>query len=304
MSGCADNGSQPSPPPVRCGRWELRFDGRAAVMGIINVTPDSFSGDGLGTDVSAAVAQGRRFAAEGADLLDVGGESTRPGSEGVPAEEELRRVIPVIEALAAEVDLPISIDTSKPEVARAALAAGATFINDVWGLRQPGMIELAAETGAAVCIMHMQGQPRDMQHQPHYEDVMAEVRDFLAERVAAAVSGGVAETQIIVDPGFGFGKAPAHNLELVRRLGELCALGRPVLLGASRKRTIGEITDRPAAQRLAGSLTVHALAVAHGASIIRTHDVAATADMVRVVAALQGRDYARCPLAAAREEAP
>lgn len=279
------------PPPVRCGRHELVFTGRAALMGIINVTPDSFSGDGLGVDVAAAVAQGQAFAAAGADVLDVGGESTRPGSEGVPADEEARRVLPVLEALAATVDRPLSVDTSKPAVARAALAAGATLINDVWALRQPGMLELAAASGAAVCVMHMQGQPRDMQHRPQYADVVAEVYEFLAERVEAAVAAGVPETQIIVDPGFGFGKTAAHNLELVRRLGELRSLGRPVLLGASRKRTLGEVTGRPVEERLVASATVHALGLAHGADLIRVHDVAALADVVRLTAAVQGRDW-------------
>jgi dihydropteroate synthase len=264
-------------------------------MGIVNASPDSFSGDGLQTEL-AAVTQARRFIEAGADLVDVGGESTRPGSEGVSAEEELRRVIPVVTALAARGGPPISVDTSKPEIARAAVAAGAGLINDVWGLRQPGMLEVAAETGAAVCIMHMQGQPRDMQHCPHYEDVMAEVRSFLEERMRAAVAAGVAEAQIILDPGFGFGKTVAHNLELVRRLPELCALGRPVLLGASRKRTIGEITGRPLEARLAGSVAMHTLGVANGASVIRAHDVAATADMVRVVAAVRGRDWQAAPV--------
>lgn len=282
-----------TPAPVRCGRWELHCDGRAAVMGIINTTPDSFSGDGLGDSVAAAVQQGREFAAAGADLLDIGGESTRPGSEGVSAEEELRRVIPVIEALAAEVDMPLSVDTSKPEVARAALQAGATLINDVWALRQPGMIELAAETGAAVCLMHMQGQPRDMQHEPHYEDVLTEVYGFLAERCEAAMAGGIAESQIIVDPGIGFGKTVDHNLELIRRLRELRSLGRPVLLGASRKRTLGELTGKPVEERMVASVAAHTAGIMNGADIVRVHDVAATIDAVKVAAGILGRDHTR-----------
>ena len=319
-----------TPAPVRCGERDLTFD-RTRVMGIINVTPDSFSGDGLvvavgapassrheprRTDVPAgsrrsygnglpagsrrsqdghvvtAVAQGLQFVADGADLLDVGGESTRPGSEGVSVEEELRRVLPVIEGLAAQVDVPISIDTSKPEVARAALAAGATLINDVYALRQPGMLEVAAETGAGVCVMHMQGQPRDMQHDPHYEDVVTEVYDFLAERVQSAVAAGVAEAQIIIDPGFGFGKTAEHNLELVRRLREFRSLGRPVLLGPSRKRTIGEITGKDAGERVFGTAAVCAVGIAKGANLIRVHDVAAMVDVAKMADALRGEDFA------------
>jgi dihydropteroate synthase len=274
-----------APPPIRCGEQELTF-GRTLVMAIINVTPDSFSGDGVAHDADAAIRQGLQFVADGADLLDVGGESTRPGSEGVPAEEELRRVIPVIEGLAAQVQIPLSIDTSKAEVARAALAAGATVLNDVCALREPGVLEVAAETGAAVCLMHMQGRPRDMQHAPQYEDVVTEVYDFLCERVEAAVGAGIAETQIIVDPGFGFGKTAAHNLELVRRLREFRSLGRPVLLGASRKRTLGDLTGRTARERVFGTAAVHALGIANGASIVRAHDVAAMVDVARVADAV------------------
>lgn len=273
-------------PPVRCGRHQLAFD-RTLVMGIINTTPDSFSGDGLAGNVEAAVAQGRAFAAAGADLLDIGGESTRPGSDSVSVEEELARVVPVLERLSAEVDLPLSVDTSKPEVCRAALAAGASLINDVWALRQPGMLQLAAESGAAVCVMHMQGQPRDMQHQPHYEDLMTEVYEFLAERVEAAVAAGVAREQIIVDPGFGFGKTAGQNLELVRRLSEFCSLGQPVLLALSRKRTIGDITGKPAAERVLGTAALYALGIANGANIIRAHDVAQMVDVARVADAVK-----------------
>lgn len=276
-----------TPPPLRCGRHELSFE-QPRVMGIINTTPDSFSGDGLANNLAAAVAQGQAFAAAGADMLDIGGESTRPGSEGVSAAEETARVVPVIESLAAAVDLPLSLDSSKPEVCRAALRAGATLLNDVWGLRQPGMVELAAETGAAVCIMHMQGQPRDMQHQPHYEDVATEVYDFLAERTEAAVAGGIAEEQIMLDPGFGFGKTSEHNLELVRRLRELTSLGRPVLLGCSRKRTIGELTGKEAAERVYGTAAMCAAGLLNGAHVIRVHDVAAMVDVAKVIGALRG----------------
>lgn len=275
-----------TPAPIHCGRHELTFD-RSRVMGIINTTPDSFSGDGLGDNVAAAVTQGQAFAVAGADILDIGGESTRPGSEGVSVEEEVARVVPVIGALASAVDIPLSVDTSKPEVARAALAAGATLINDIWALRQPGMLELAAETGAAVCVMHMQGQPRDMQHQPHYEDVITEVYAFLAERVEAAVAAGVAREQIIIDPGFGFGKTVAHNLELVRRLHEFRSLGLPVLLGPSRKRTVGEITGKPADERVMGTAALCALGLANGANIIRVHDVPQMVDVARVCDAVR-----------------
>jgi dihydropteroate synthase len=276
-----------TPPPVRCGQRKITFD-RTQVMGIINTTPDSFSGDGLSSNVEAAVAQGKAFAEAGADILDIGGESTRPGSEGVSTDEEIARVVPVIEALSGEVDLPLSIDSYKPEVCRAALAAGATLINDVWGLRQPGMIELAAETGAAVCLMHMQGQPRDMQHQPHYDDLITGVYDFLCQQTEAAIAGGVAEEQIILDPGFGFGKTVEHNLELVRRLREFRSLGRPVLLGCSRKRTVGEITGKPADERVMGTAAMNAAGIMNGANIIRVHDVAALVDVARVCDAIRG----------------
>lgn len=273
--------AQSGPLPVCCGEHELVFD-RTLVMGIINTTPDSFSGDGIGTNVEAAVAQAQGFVAAGAHILDIGGESTRPGSEGVTAEEELARVVPVIEALAPDLGVPLSIDTSKPDVARAALQAGCTIINDVWALRQPGMVELAAETGAAVCVMHMQGQPRDMQHQPHYEDVVTEVYAFLAERIETAMAAGVAEKQIMVDPGFGFGKNVEHNLELVRRLAEFRSLGRPILLGPSRKRTIGEMTGKPAQERHFGTAALCALGIANGANLIRVHDVAEMVDVAKV----------------------
>jgi dihydropteroate synthase len=294
-------------PPIPCGERELSFE-RTRVMGIINVTPDSFSGDGViavgvggvtdpdGIAVSdrshvteAAIAQGVGFAEAGADILDVGGESTRPGSEGVSVEEELRRVLPVIEGLAAKVSIPISIDSSKPDVCREALGAGATIINDVYGLRQAGMLELAAETGAPVCIMHMQGRPRDMQHDPQYADVVTEVYGFLAERIAAAVAAGVAEERIIIDPGFGFGKTTAHNLELVRRLREFRSLGRPVLLGPSRKRTIGDITGKDADERILGTAAVCAIGIANGASIIRVHDVPQMVDVARMADAIGGQ---------------
>jgi dihydropteroate synthase len=275
------------PEPIKCGNQELHFEGPALVMGIINMTIDSFSGDGLGYDVTAAVNQAKYFAAAGASLLDVGGESTRPGSEGVTVEAELARVLPVIRALAAEVDLPISIDSHKPPVCAAALEAGAVMINDISGLRQPEMIKLAAATGVPVSLMHMQGQPRDMQHAPEYQDVITEIYDFLSRQCDAAVAGGMDENQIIIDPGFGFGKTTAHNLEIVRRLGEFRSLGRPVLLGASRKRTLGEITGRPVEERMVGSVALHTIGIMNGANIVRVHDVPETMDAVRLAAAVK-----------------
>lgn len=277
------------PPAVRCGPCELAFTGRPLIMGIVNLTPDSFSGDGLGNRVEAAVEQAQQMVAAGADLLDLGGESTRPGSEGVGANEELARLMPVLEAVVATVKQPVSVDTSKPEVAAAVLAAGATMINDIWGLRQPGMVEVVAASGAAVCIMHMQGQPRDMQHQPRYDDVVTEVYGFLAERCEAAIAGGVAAEQIIIDPGFGFGKTAAHNLELVRRLREFTSLGRPVMLGPSRKRTLGEVTGREVQKRLIATAAMCAVGAYNGADILRVHDVAEIIEVAQIVQAV------RCP---------
>ncbi|MGD9495449.1 MAG: dihydropteroate synthase [Armatimonadota bacterium] len=271
--------------PLECAGRILPLRQRTLVMGIINVTLDSFSGDGLGADVEAAVERGRSFAAAGADILDVGGESTRPGSAPVPVEEELERVLPVVEAL-AELDVVVSIDTSKPEVARLALAAGAGMVNDVYGLRAEGMIETIADTGAAACIMHMQGEPRTMQQAPHYEDLMAEVYDFLAERVAVAEAGGVPRSRLVIDPGFGFGKTVAHNLELLRRLRELRSLGVGVLIGTSRKSTIGAVLEAPVEERLMGTAATCALAIANGADIIRVHDVAEMAAVARMTDAV------------------
>lgn len=258
-----------------------------AVMGVINVTPDSFSEGGHPVDPATAVARGRRLAAEGAAIVDVGGESTRPGAAPVPVAVEIDRVVPVIGRLAADLAVPISVDTSKPEVMRAAVAAGAQMINDVRALTAPGALEAAAEAGAAVCLMHMQGEPATMQDDPSYGDVVAEVRDFLRARAAACVAAGIARERICIDPGIGFGKRVEHNLALLARLDELAGLGFPVLLGVSRKSLIGIITGRPAGARLAGSIAFAALAVARGAAIVRAHDVAATLDAVKAAAALR-----------------
>jgi dihydropteroate synthase len=257
-------------------------------MGIVNVTPDSFSDGGLHADTGAAVAHARALLQAGADILDIGGESTRPGAQPVSLDEELHRVIPVIEALAAE-GVPLSIDTYKPEVMRAAVAAGASLINDVFALRQPGALEAAAQTSAAVCLMHMQGTPQTMQADPHYADVVTEVTGFLAQRVAACEAAGIDRHRIVVDPGFGFGKSTAHNIALLRGLGSIVrGTGQPLLAGLSRKSVLGRITAREqAADRVAGSVASALIAVQNGARLLRVHDVAATLDMVRVWQALE-----------------
>ena len=257
-------------------------------MGVLNVTPDSFSDGGRFLSVAAAVEQGVRMAAEGAALIDVGGESTRPGAEPVSADEELRRVIPVIERLRAATTAIISVDTSKAEVMRAASAAGAGLINDVRALREPGALEAAVASGCAVCLMHMQGEPRTMQLAPSYGDVVAEVRAFLAARVASSLAAGLAAGRLAVDPGFGFGKTLEHNLTLLRRLGELAADGVPVLVGLSRKAMLGTLTGRTAGERVYGSVALAVIAALAGARIVRAHDVAATVEALKVAAAVQG----------------
>lgn len=254
------------------------------VMGILNVTPDSFFDGGRHADPDRAVERGRMLAAEGADIVDVGGESTRPGARAVDASVEIARVVPVVEALAAE-GIPVSVDTSKPEVMRAALAAGASMVNDVRALLEPGAMEVVASSGAAVCLMHMRGTPETMQVETAYADVVAEVRDFLARRAAACERAGIARNRIVVDPGFGFGKGVAENLALLRRLRDLVAAGYPVLAGLSRKSTIGAITGRSPGDRLAGSLAAALTAVERGAAIVRVHDVRETVDALRVYAA-------------------
>jgi dihydropteroate synthase len=276
---------------MRCGARRLRFGERTLVMGVLNVTPDSFSGDGLlvGPDwLDRVVETGRRMVADGADLLDVGGESTRPGSDPVPVEEELRRVVPAVAALRDAVQVPISVDTMKAQVARAALAAGADLVNDVSALRfDPEMARVVAEAGCPVVLMHMKGTPKDMQRDPQYQDVVAEVRDFLAERIRWAEARGIRRDQVIVDPGFGFGKRPEHNLALVRHLSALRDLGCPVLLGPSRKSTIGIVLGGlPPAERVEGTAAVVALAVAFGVDVVRVHDVRAMARVVRVADAV------------------
>lgn len=273
-------------PQLDCNGRVLRLD-RPRVMGIVNVTPDSFSDGGAHDTTEAAIAHGVRLAGEGADILDIGGESTRPGAEDVSVEEELRRVVPVIEGLAAQTALPISIDTSKPEVMRAAVAAGAGMINDVYGLRREGALEAAASLGVPVVLMHMLGEPRGMQDAPDYDDVVGEVHRFLAERIFSAEMAGIARRHIVVDPGFGFGKTTAHNMALLAQLQRFGELGVPVLAGLSRKRSIGELTGRAVpADRAAGSVAAHLIAAQYGARILRVHDVAATVDALKVWAAV------------------
>ena len=257
------------------------------VMGILNVTPDSFSDGGHYLDVAAAVQRGVAMAGEGAAIIDVGGESTRPGAADVDVDEELARVIPVIEQLAARVPIPISVDTSKSEVMRVAIEAGASLVNDVRALRDPGALQAVAGTGAAVCLVHMRGAPRTMQVAPAYDDVVAEVRRFLAARIEACRAAGIGPQRICVDPGIGFGKRPEHNLALLAAVGQLAEPSIPVLVGVSRKSLIGIITGRPPEGRLAGSVAFAALAVMRGAAIIRAHDVAETVDAVKVASALR-----------------
>jgi dihydropteroate synthase len=258
-------------------------------MGVVNVTPDSFSDGGLFLDPGAAIDHGRALAAEGADLLDVGGESTRPGAEAVGAEEETRRVAPVVEGLAGA-GAPVSIDTSKRPVAEAALDAGATLVNDVTALRaDEELAALCADRECDVILMHMQGTPRTMQENPTYDDVVDDVKAFLAERIEYAVSEGVAEERIWVDPGIGFGKTLDHNLELLRRLGELRELGRPIVVGSSRKSFIGKLTGREVDQRLGGTIASNVLAVIGGADVVRGHDVLELRQAIDVAEAIVGR---------------
>ena len=259
------------------------------VMGVINVTPDSFSDGGRFFDTAAAIEQGVRLAGEGAAILDIGGESTRPGAADVAEEEELRRVLPVIERLRARTSAVISIDTSKPGVMRAAAAAGAGLINDVRALREPGALEAVAATDCAVCLMHMQGEPRTMQLAPTYADVVSEVKAFLAERAQGARAAGLSGDRLVIDPGFGFGKTLEHNLQLLRRLRDLAVQGLPLLAGLSRKSIVGKLIGRSEGERVYGSIALAVIAAQNGASIIRAHDVAATVDALRALAVVEGK---------------
>lgn len=275
-----------------CAGRKLVLD-RARVVGIVNVTPDSFSDGGAHATTEAAVAHGLALANEGADMLDVGGESTRPGAAEVPLEEELRRVIPVIEQLAARCTLPIAIDTSKPEVMRAAVAAGAGMVNDVYALRREGALDAVAELGVPVCLMHMQGEPRGMQADPHYDDVVGEVHRFLTDRLFACELAGIDRRKVLVDPGFGFGKNLEHNLALLRALERFAELGSGVYAGLSRKSMIGALTGRKEpAGRVAGSVAAALVAVQRGARLVRVHDVAATVDALAVWQGVHAGDAA------------
>jgi dihydropteroate synthase len=261
---------------------------RPAVMGVLNLTPDSFSDDGLADDVEAACERALSLAAAGASVIDIGGESTRPGAARVSVQDELARVLPVIERLAPRLAVPISIDTRHAEVMRAAVGAGAGLINDIAALREPGALAAAAALGVPVIVMHMQGEPGTMQHSPHYDDVVAEVAAFLAQRVAACDAAGIPRERILLDPGFGFGKTAAHNLTLLRGLPVLCRQGLPVVVGLSRKSLIGDVTGARVTQRLGGSIALAVLAAQRGARLLRVHDVDATAQALAMLDAVQG----------------
>jgi dihydropteroate synthase len=267
---------------LRCGGFLLPLD-RPLVMGVVNITPDSFSDGGRFLDARAAIAHGRRLVEEGADILDLGGESSRPGAQAVAEADELERILPVLKAFR---DFPVSVDTRRPAVMRAALAEGASMINDIEALEAPGALDAVADTDCAVCLMHKQGAPADMQEDPRYDDVVGEVRNYLARRISACGIAGIERDRITVDPGFGFGKTVDHNLSLLKRLPEIAALGVPVLAGWSRKSTLGAITGRPVTERLAASLAAALLAVQHGAKILRVHDVKETRDALAVAQAV------------------
>ena len=265
---------------LQCGKFRLSL-ARPLIMGVVNITPDSFSDGGSFATASTALAHARRLVDEGADLIDIGGESTRPGAGGVALEEERRRVLPVLEQL-ADGTVPVSIDTQKPELMREAIATGASMINDVYALQAPGALAAVAQSGVAVCLMHMQGTPADMQTDPHYDDVVAEVLEFFGDRMRAAHAAGIAPDRIVLDPGFGFGKTLEHNLELLRRLDRFNTTGAAVLAGLSRKGMLGRLTGREVDERVYASIAAALIAVENGARIVRVHDVAATRDALAV----------------------
>ncbi len=271
---------------LQCGRYRLSLQ-RPLVMGIVNVTPDSFSDGAQHFRAAEAIAHARRLVDEGADILDIGGESTRPGAQAVPLDEELRRVLPVVEAL-RDCGVPVSVDTCKPAVMAAVLEAGADMINDIMGFEAPGSVQAVAGASCALCAMHMRGEPRTMQDAPEYGDVVREVGDYLAGRARALRDAGVASERIVLDPGFGFGKTVAHNYTLLAHLPELRAGDHPLLLGVSRKSMIGAVTGRPADRRLGGSIAAALAGAARGAAILRVHDVADTVDALKVWAMVEG----------------
>lgn len=270
-----------------CGKYQLDL-ARPRVMGIVNVTPDSFSDGGTHVTAESAIAHGLKLVEEGADILDIGGESTRPGATPVTLEEELRRVVPVIEGLSQRAGVPLSIDTYKPEVMRAAIDAGVDIVNDVRALQEPGALEIVANSRVGVCLMHMQGTPQTMQLDPQYEDVVSDVAAFLQARSRAAQAAGIAAERIVLDPGFGFGKRTVHNLALLRELPVICDLGYPVLVGLSRKSVLGQIIGGDVYVRLHASLSASVISAMKGARIVRVHDVKATVDALKVVAAVEG----------------
>ncbi|MFB0936660.1 MAG: dihydropteroate synthase [Propionivibrio sp.] len=270
---------------LRCGQYLLSLE-RPLIMGIVNLTPDSFSGDGVASDTARAIEHAQRQIEAGADLLDLGAESSRPGAIPASLDEELERLLPVLDALAG-FGVPVSVDTYKPEVMRAAIERGASMINDIYALRRPGAIEAVAASDCAVCLMHMQGEPLTMQQSPVYEDVVAEVGGFLAERVDAVAAAGIDRDRLVLDPGFGFGKTLEHNLALLARLDETAVSGLPVLAGLSRKSMLGTITGRPVGERLPASLSAALIAAMRGARILRVHDVAATRDALSVWQAVE-----------------
>lgn len=285
-----DSSSVPIPEPLQCGRFKLTFE-RPLIMGILNVTPDSFSDGGMFAMRGDALRQAERMMLEGADLIDIGGESTRPGAPPVPLDEELERVIPLVEQLRGA-NVPLSVDTYKPEVMRHALSAGADLINDIWGLRMPGAIDAVRDSDCGLCVMHMLGEPQTMQlGEPRYVDVVSEVRQFLEERVATLQQAGIARERISVDPGFGFGKVVVeHNYALLAHLRDTApraASPYPILAGMSRKSMIGAVTGRPAPERVAGSIAAAVCAAERGAAILRVHDVAQTVDALKVWATLR-----------------
>jgi len=273
----------------RCGRYSLSL-AKPLVMGIVNLTPDSFSGDGLGRDAERAIAHARQQIEQGADILDLGAESSRPGAVPTPVDEELRRLLPVLEVI-AEWGVPISVDTYKPEVMRAAVRAGASLINDISGLSSPEALAAAADGSAGVCIMHMQGAPLTMQQEPEYDDVVSEVWDYLSHQARLCQKEGIEPDRIVLDPGFGFGKTLTHNLALFNSLAERSGGDLPVLIGVSRKTMLGQLTGHPVGERMVASVTAAVLAAARGAKILRVHDVAATCDALAVWAAIEQRGY-------------
>ncbi|OOV97907.1 dihydropteroate synthase [Pseudomonas sp. MF6396] len=281
--------SQQYPTRLPCGNRVLDLS-RTHVMGILNITPDSFSDGGRFTQRDAALRHAEAMVAAGATLVDVGGESTRPGARVVTALEELERVAPIVEAISRELDVIISVDTSTPAVIRETARLGAGLINDVRSLTRDGALDAAAATGLPVCLMHMRGEPGDMQNNPHYDDVTVEVAMFLEQRMAACASVGIGAEKIVLDPGFGFAKTLAHNLSLFKHMQDLYRLGRPLLVGVSRKSMIGLALERPVGERLYGSLALAALAMTRGASILRVHDVAETVDVVRMIAAIEAAE--------------